>query len=143
MDTVRVGIIGIGNIGSAHAYSIYKGRVEGLCLVALCDTDPEKITALTQTYEGITVYDNADALIADENVDAVIISTPHYDHPFIAEKAFEAGKHVLSEKPIGVYGECVKRRNKAARSLRSCSINGPISFIPTPTSLSARVCLEN
>ena len=115
MSEVRIGIIGVGNIGSAHAYTIYKGRVEGLRLVALCDTDPKKMIALTQAYNDVTVYDNADALIADENVDAVIISTPHYDHPVIAEKAFKAGKHVLSEKPIGVYGVAARRMCNAAK----------------------------
>lgn len=42
MDKVRVGIIGVGNMGSAHAHCIYTGGIEGLELAALCDISPAR-----------------------------------------------------------------------------------------------------
>lgn len=47
-------------------------------------------------------------------IDAVLIATPHYDHPRLAIKAFEAGLHVICEKPAGVYTKQVREMNEAA-----------------------------
>ena len=116
MEYVRIGIIGIGNIGSAHASCLYKKQVEGAKLCALCDTSKKRRTALSSLYPDIPIFDSADALLESNTVDAVIISTPHYDHPEIAIKAFKAGLHVLSEKPIGVYGKAAKEMVEAAKN---------------------------
>ena len=51
MDTVKVGIIGIGNIGSAHASAVYSGEVDGMTLGALCDIDPVKREMLKEKYK--------------------------------------------------------------------------------------------
>ncbi len=58
--------------------------------------------------------DEAHALLDSGTVDAVLIATPHFDHPSIAVKAFEKGLHVLCEKPIGVYGSQAREMVEAA-----------------------------
>lgn len=105
---VKVGIIGVGNIGTAHASSVYNGEVEGMELCALCDSDAQRADALKSEFPGVPVFLSSDELICSGTVDAVIIATPHYFHPTIAIDALKAGLHVLSEKPIGVYTYAVR-----------------------------------
>jgi len=112
---VRIGIVGVGGMGSMHADYLSKGSVPNGQLVALCDSNPERLNVLRTKYgDGIKYFDNADALLAAKVVDAIMIATPHYDHPVIALKGFAAGVHVLSEKPAGVYTKQVREMNAAA-----------------------------
>lgn len=113
-DYITIGIIGVGNIGSAHAASIYGGKIAGLRLAALCDTSEKRRNALKTLYPDIPIFENAEALLASGLAEAVIIATPHYFHPVIAEKAFAAGLHVLTEKPAGVTCEAVRGMMAAA-----------------------------
>lgn len=101
MDNVRLGIIGAGNMGSAHARSILEGKVPGLTLTALCDADPARLEAWRE--HSLATFTSHEELLAANCVDAVLIATPHYDHTTIGIQALEAGLHVLVEKPIGVH----------------------------------------
>ncbi len=115
MDKVRIGIIGIGNMGSAHARNLLKGEVPHAELAAVCDNDPDKLKwAEDNLGDKVRRYDNADALFSSGSIDAVLVATPHYDHPGLAIKAFEKGLHVLIEKPAGVYTKQVRQMNEAA-----------------------------
>jgi predicted dehydrogenase len=115
MNKVRIGIIGIGNMGSAHAQSLAKGEVAGAELIAVCDTRPERLNWAAETLgDKVQLFENPEALFGTKTVDAVIIATPHYDHPQLAIKAFEMGLHVLIEKPAGVYTKQVREMNEAA-----------------------------
>ena len=114
MEQVRVGIIGIGNMGSTHAANVSAGKIPGMVLTALCDIAPARREFLKEKYPDIPVFENSDELIKSGLADAVIISVPHYDHPPIAIKAFEAGLHVMCEKPAGVYTKQVLQMNEAA-----------------------------
>ena len=100
-NNIRVGIVGVGNIGSAHAATLYGGKVEGAVLAAVCDTAPQVRSRCAENYPGVTVYEDADALF-DSDVDMVIISVPHPMHAELAQKAFAKGKHVLTEKPMDI-----------------------------------------
>lgn len=100
---LKIGVIGVGTIGTAHARSILNGEVEGLELCALCDSEPKRKSDLEAEFSNIPVFSSSDELISSGLVDAVIISTPHYFHPIIAKKALDAGIHVLCEKPLCVY----------------------------------------
>jgi predicted dehydrogenase len=115
MENVRIGIIGIGNMGSAHAVYLSKGEVPGAELTAVCDSDSERLKwAQENLGENVETYENADSLFASNRIDAVIIATPHYDHSPLAIKAFENELHVLCEKPAGVYTKQVREMNEAA-----------------------------
>lgn len=112
----RVGLIGIGNIGSAHLKHFLNGEIENGRITALCDIDKEHLYKFKdQLPDTVTYFDNASELIHSGLVDGIIIATPHYDHPTIAIEAFEAGLHVLSEKPAGVYTKNVRQMNEAAQ----------------------------
>lgn len=104
MQKVRIGIIGVGNIGNLHAEYLTKNQIKHADLVAFCDNNPKKLEIAEETYgKNYKYYSSATELLKDPAIDAVIISTPHYDHPVIGIEALKAGKHVLSEKPAGVY----------------------------------------
>ena len=115
MHNLKVAIIGIGNMGSAHAKHIVDGCVKGMELAAICDLDPAKREWAKETLgEQVALYDDYHQLLDDHICDAIIIATPHYLHPVIAIEAFEKGYHVLSEKPAGVYTKKVREMNEAA-----------------------------
>ena len=56
MDVLKVAIIGIGNMGSAHALCISNGEIEGLCLCAVCDVEERKLNTFAEKYPHISVY---------------------------------------------------------------------------------------
>jgi len=115
MHSVRVGIIGIGGMGSGHARRFDGGEVPGARLTAVCDTDPEKLKWAKQNLNSeVATFESASALYDSDTIDAVIIATPHYDHPPLSIQGFKAGVHVLSEKPVGVYTKQVRDMNKVA-----------------------------
>lgn len=116
MSTLKMAIIGIGNMGSSHAKRIVVEKgVKDLEVVAVCDLDQVKLDWAKETLgEDVALYTDYHQLLDDHICDAILIATPHYDHPVIAIEAFEKGYHVLSEKPAGVYTKKVREMNEAA-----------------------------
>lgn len=105
MNTVRLGIIGIGNMGSAHVRTIQAGKVDGMEVSAICDSNAERATL----FPDIPFFGEAEELIASDQVDAVLVATPHYDHTTLGAATLQAGKHLLVEKPISVHkADCRK-----------------------------------
>ncbi|MCY3798980.1 MAG: Gfo/Idh/MocA family oxidoreductase [Chloroflexi bacterium] len=143
---VRIGIVGIGNMGSKHVKHVID--LPNTTLASVCDRDLQRVetafAAVDPSANGESSEDAAEAgdadAITDENaekamvgqgedddpdyarivadapqftefeemldrveLDAVIIATPHYDHPDMSLMAFERGIHVLVEKPIAVH----------------------------------------
>lgn len=115
MKTVRYGIIGIGNMGSGHVKSLGEGHVARAELTAVCDLKQDRLDMVRETYgDRLTYYTDYHDMLNGDKVDVIIIATPHYLHPVIAQEAFIAGKHVISEKPAGVYTKAVREMNEAA-----------------------------
>jgi predicted dehydrogenase len=96
---VRLGIIGIGGMGSYHARNILDGKVPGIELAAVADASPER----RALFPGIPGFADAAELIASGTVQAVLIVTPHYSHTPLGTMALKAGLHVMMEKPISVH----------------------------------------
>ncbi|HEX4138868.1 MAG TPA: Gfo/Idh/MocA family oxidoreductase [Candidatus Methylacidiphilales bacterium] len=99
MNTIRIGIVGLGNMGRGHARNILDHKVPGLHLAAVADPVPQA----AETFPGIPAFATPETLIASGKVDAVLIATPHYSHTAIGIAALRAGLHVLVEKPISVH----------------------------------------
>jgi UDP-N-acetylglucosamine 3-dehydrogenase len=93
--TVKVGVIGLGFMGSAHA-RVYS-KLKECKLVGICDSNPEK-KHLAQTYNCKFFGDSEEFL--GENLDAVSVCTPTSMHRDVVLDALEKGKHVLVEKPF-------------------------------------------
>lgn len=116
MEKVRVGIVGIGNMGSAHANYLFENQIENAELTAVCDINPDRLEwAKNRFGDKVKLFEDAKAMFSSGVVDGVIIATPHYDHPPLAIEAFENGLHVLCEKPAGVYTKQVREMNEAAK----------------------------
>jgi predicted dehydrogenase len=111
MNTVRLGIIGMGNMGRFHADYLLKGQVKRCQLTAVCSPSPQKL----QTYSSLHVFDDGERLIRSGAVDAVIIATPHYQHPALGIAALDAGLHIMVEKPIAAHKADAERLIAAHR----------------------------
>jgi predicted dehydrogenase len=115
MEKVRVGIIGLGGMGSNHAGYLSRGEIAGAELAAVCDVDAARLAGVQEKYgESVQAFESADALFASKCVDAVIVATPHYFHPPLVVQALESGHHAMSEKPAGVYTKQVREMNEIA-----------------------------
>ena len=115
MEKVRLGIIGIGGMGSNHANSIEEGKVPNMELTAVADIRESRLQwAREQLPDSVQVFADGRELIDSGCCDAVLIATPHYLHPEFVIYALEKGLHALSEKPAGVYTKQVREMNEAA-----------------------------
>jgi len=111
MSTVRLGIVGMGNMGKFHADYLLAGKVSRGELTAVCSSSPAKLGA----YKALRIFDDAQKLIGSGAVDAVVIATPHPQHPAQAIAALQAGLHVMVEKPISSHKADAERLIAAAR----------------------------
>jgi len=114
VQPVTIGIIGYGNMGSSHMRSYLYGGHKRIRVTAVADINPARLEAAQEDLTGVAVFNNAKELIDSGLCSAVLIATPHYDHPGIAIAALKAGLHVMTEKPAGVYTKQVNEMNAAA-----------------------------
>ena len=114
MEKIRVGIIGVGNMGSIHLKNICAGKVPSMEVTAVCDISEERRKFVADKYPDISVFDDAQKMYKSKCIDLVIIAVPHYDHPKLAIEAFLNDINVITEKPAGVYTKQVKEMNEAA-----------------------------
>lgn len=99
MENVRIGLVGLGNMGKTHRANLRAGKVRGLELTAICDQP----AGLPAPEEGEAQFTDVRDMIASGAVDAVLIATPHYFHTSMGIAALEAGLHVMVEKPLSVH----------------------------------------
>jgi len=101
LKTIRIGSVGLGRLGLRHAENI-AGRIQNARLEALCDLDEEKLGREADRLGVPQRYTRFEAMIAREDLDAVVLVSPSHLHTRQIAAALEAGKHVFSEKPLGV-----------------------------------------
>ncbi|MGM9680801.1 MAG: Gfo/Idh/MocA family protein [Eubacteriales bacterium] len=125
MNKVKVGVIGIGNMGSGHVRMMTNGDCPEFELVAICDLIPERMENALKEIEKrsseageampeIACFTDAIQMLDSGLLDAVTVAVPHYDHPKYVIAALERGIHVLCEKPAGVYTRQVREMNRVA-----------------------------
>ena len=115
MEQVKLGIIGVGNMGSGHVQNILAGKCPEIAIAAVADRrEARRQWAREALPENTPIFEEGSELIQSGVCDAVLIATPHYQHPVLAKEAFAKGLHVLCEKPAGVYTKAVREMNKAA-----------------------------
>lgn len=115
MKKLQFGIIGVGNMGTSHAKSIFGGKTPEIELKAVCDIRQDRLDNIKKLLgDSVQYFTNAEDMYKSGVVDSVIICTPHYDHPALAISAFEHNLHVITEKPAGVYTKQVREMNEAA-----------------------------
>lgn len=116
MNRIKLGIIGIGNMGSGHATNIKNGKCPEIELVAIADINSDRLNwAKEQEYaENITYFNTAEEMLDSGIINACIIAVPHYDHTKYAIECMKRGIHVMVEKPAGVYTKQVREMNAEA-----------------------------
>lgn len=102
MKPIRTAVIGVGNMGSAHANCIAQGRISGMVLSGLCDIAPARRSFCQEHFPGVPCYASVQELLAACVADAVIVAVPHPSHSDVAASVLRSGLHVLVEKPIDV-----------------------------------------
>ncbi len=117
MKKVKLGIIGIGNMGSGHASNIKRGACPEIEITAIADNNAARLEwAKEQEYgENITYFNDAIEMLDSGLIDACLVSTPHYDHPKYAIECLKRDIHVMVEKPAGVYTKAVREMNAEAK----------------------------
>jgi predicted dehydrogenase len=110
MNNVRLGIVGMGNIGRYHANYLRQGKVARAELTAVCDA-----FAPLDAYAPLQTFQDPRELFRSGAVDAVLIATPHYQHTSLGIAALEAGLHAMIEKPISAHKADAERLIAAAR----------------------------
>ena len=114
MEKVRLGIIGVGNMGSGHAQNILQGLCPEIVITAAADRRESRRAWAKENLPGAVIFNEGEELIASGACDAVLIAVPHYQHPTLAMSAFAHGLHVMVEKPAGVYTNQVRQMMAAA-----------------------------
>ena len=112
MDKVRIGIIGMGNMGRFHANDLLDGKVPRGELAAVGSTSPHKLEEYKE--KGVQIFGSGEEMIASGVIDALLIATPHYQHTSLGVAALEAGLHIMVEKPISAHKADAERLIAAA-----------------------------
>ena len=100
---LKLGIIGVGNIGSGHVQRVTEGSCPNITITAVADRRASRREWAQKQLPEAQIFVEGSDMIKSGACDAVLIATPHYQHPTLAVEAFENGLHVLCEKPAGVY----------------------------------------
>jgi predicted dehydrogenase len=133
MNTVRLGIVGLGNIGRYHADYLAQGKVARARLAAVCDA-----FAPLEPFSPLPTFKDPEALFRSGAVDAVIIATPHYQHTTLGIAALEAGLHVMVEKPISAHKADAERLIAAAQRRPGQTFAGMFQLRTEPRYLKLR-----
>ena len=107
MNVLRYGVIGVGMMGCEHIRNLQ--AINGCAVVAFADThEPSRINAKHLVAEATSYVDYRE-MLADEQLDVVVIATPNQTHSAIFDDVIKSGVHVLVEKPLGInIAECQK-----------------------------------
>ena len=122
MKKIRFGIIGLGNQGSSYMFNIFDaGLVENGVVTAVCDINPVKIENIKNGTKNKDVAYFADYIeMLDSGLcDAILVETPHYQHPEIVMECLKRDINVICEKPAGVYTKQVREMNEAAKKSKA------------------------
>ena len=116
MRKIRLGVIGVGNMGRSHCKNIKEGKCPEIELVAISDRNPKRVQAMKDDgYDNVTYFEDAEAMMDSGLIDSVLVAIPHYHHAEYAIMAMKKGLHVMVEKPAGVYTKQAREMNDVAK----------------------------
>ncbi len=139
MDKVRLGIIGLGNIGQHHFGYLSTGKVSRAEVVAVSDAVPAKL----EKYRLLRTFSDGEELMRSGLVDAVIIATPHYQHTTLGIAALRQGLHVMVEKPISAHKADAERLIAAHRQRPKQVFAGMFQLRAEPRYLKIRKLIQS
>ncbi len=113
---LRIGVLGAGPIAQAAHFDACR-KARNAELYAICDRAADLLANISAMHHPETIYTDYDAMLADPQIEAVIIAVADQFHVPLALKAIQAGKHVLVEKPLGVsLEECITLQTAVQQS---------------------------
>lgn len=123
--SLGVAIIGYGPFGGMGTYhALAATEVPGLELVAVVDREPDRLQAARKEFPKVRTYSMAEEAARDEDVDICIVATPPMNHAAISMDLLDAGKHVITEKPMCLtLNEANQLIAKSKSSNRLLSVN--------------------
>ena len=103
---INGGPLGVGILGYAPSVGRIHGlgadKTPGLALQAICDINPERLQQARKDFPRVNVFDSAEKIISDPNIDLIIIATPPNTHARLCLQMMDNGKHVVCEKPLAL-----------------------------------------
>ncbi len=147
MSVIKIGIIGGGYMGKAHAVAFSAvGAVFNTSLrpvlQMVCAQTIQTAEAYKQAYGFAEATDNWEDIVNHPQIDAVIIASPQTTHKQIALAAFRAGKHVFCEKPLGASLQDAQEMTQAAKASTLMHMVG-FNYVRTPATQFARQLIQN
>ena len=115
MSKIKFAIVGMGNQGSHYAKLFAENKIENGVLVAICDNDALRLENAKQKFENLEYFSEYKQMLDSKLMDAVLVETPHYQHPEIVIECLKRGLHVICDKPAGVYTKQVREMNEIAK----------------------------
>ncbi|RYG67782.1 Gfo/Idh/MocA family oxidoreductase [bacterium] len=115
-DQITVGVVGYGgafNMGRQHLQQM---KAAGMTPIAVSEVDPSRLAVASEDFPGIETYATVDEMLEKSGVDLVVLITPHNTHAPLALKCLNAGRHVISEKPLAITTEEVDSMIAAAQA---------------------------
>ncbi|NJN05331.1 MAG: Gfo/Idh/MocA family oxidoreductase [Rhodobacteraceae bacterium] len=101
MKQVRLGIVGLGNIGKFHTGYLLDNKISRCELAAVSDAFTPNLEAFKA--RGIPTFEKCDEMIRSGKIDAIVVATPHFLHTSIGIDALKNGLHTMIEKPISAH----------------------------------------
>ena len=140
-NSVRIGIIGCGDVMAAYIYHAQILRGQGLVEVTYaCDRREERQALMRQQYSVPAFTTDPAALLASDTVDAVLVLTSMPEHGSLATQALQAGKHVLVEKPMAVSLQEAQSLLESARKSPGLLVCAPFVMLsPTYRTIWSRI----
>lgn len=126
---LRIAAIGCGDIAQRRHFLDIAAMGEEVLLVAVAGRDPGRVKACAERFGVPKWYTDPKAMLADPDIDAVLILTPPDSHGEHAEMAVRAGKHVLVEKPMVT---SMAQARAVTHAVRTQNAKKPIVFHPLP-----------
>src|SRR5262245_35883036 len=102
MKHVRLGIVGLGNIGRFHTGYLLENKISRCTLAAVSDAYAPSLEPF-KSKPGVKTFEKVEDMIRSGAIDAIVIATPHFLHTTIGIDALKAGLHVMVEKPISAH----------------------------------------
>ena len=113
MNELRMAVVGVGRMGLTHAENLAR-RVQGAKLVAVTTSDPDRAAEARRRTGGVRVHPDLEALLAEEELDAVCISSSTSAHADNVERCASAGLQIFCEKPLALTLDACDRAIAAA-----------------------------
>jgi predicted dehydrogenase len=141
MKQVRLGIVGLGNIGRYHADYLLNKKVSRCELTAVSDAYAPSLEPFKS--KPVKTFERSEDMIRSGEIDAIVIATPHYLHTTIGIDALKSGLHVMVEKPISAHKADAERLIAAHKQHPKQIFAGMFQLRVEPRYLKIRKLLQN